>query len=172
MSNVFDEKDQFDYHKHNSVYISDYIKFADAKAGVALSICGVLFAFFIEKLRDKWMNIHSFDFFKDGFVIMLILALIVLGCGMYNLLITLWPRYLIDRSIYHSWGGIAAFDDGNQYVQELKNKFNDRQVFLESFAKQNYALGSICKTKYTKLRLGFLYSGIGVVLAGFAWFFG
>jgi len=43
-------EDQFDYHKHQSVYISDYIKFADAKAGISLGAVGVLFAFLLRML--------------------------------------------------------------------------------------------------------------------------
>lgn len=53
MSERNDEKVRtlYDYHKHNLIYISDYIKFADAKAGVALGANLLMLGFYGQQLK-------------------------------------------------------------------------------------------------------------------------
>jgi hypothetical protein len=165
----FDEGKQFDYHKHQSVYISDYIKFADGKAGITLSVVGVLFAFFSVQMKG-WLG-------KDGSMkplevwplyayLVFLLGMIV---GMYCLGKVIWPRYKIDRSLYHSWGGIGAFNTGDEYVAELKSKFQNQDNFLNELMKQNWALGDVCKKKYFWIRLAYIILGISIVGAGLTW---
>ncbi|WP_214877070.1 Pycsar system effector family protein [Exiguobacterium sp. CH10] len=45
------EPNLYDYHKHNLIYISDYIKFADAKAGVALGANLLMLGFYGQQLK-------------------------------------------------------------------------------------------------------------------------
>lgn len=167
-----DLKDQYDYHKHISVYVIDHIKFADAKAGITLGLTGVIFSFFSKILHDKFNKLSSIDFFTDWAVYHQLASLACLGIGIYYLAVTIWPRYYIHTSVYQSWGGIAAFDKGIDYRNALSMKFNDEQSFLNDMSEQNYALAKICKTKFMRLRLAFWFVGIGVAIGGIAWFFG
>ncbi|WP_214825412.1 Pycsar system effector family protein [Exiguobacterium sp. s28] len=50
------ERVLYDYHKHNLIYINDYIKFADAKAGVALGANLLMLGFYGQQLKntDFW----------------------------------------------------------------------------------------------------------------------
>lgn len=158
----------FDYHKHNSVYISDYIKFADTKAGVALTVTIIIFSFFIKKLQDKFTSISTLP---EASIVFLLISLIIIGIGIYYLGSTIWPRYSVDKNFYHSWGGISAFQDSNEYKISLSLKFQDENTFLADMASQNYDLAKICKTKYENLRKAFFSVSIGTLLAGITWFF-
>lgn len=161
--------EEYDYHKHQSVYISDYIKFADAKAGATLGVAGVFFAFFANELKGLWKKgfnesvYHHWPFYAYG------ISLVVLGIGILYLMSTIWPRYKIDKEYYHSWGGIAAFNLADDYKSALKRELMGEEEFLESLAAQNYTLATICKTKYRKLRWAYFFLGCGVIISGATW---
>ncbi|MEK4853865.1 Pycsar system effector family protein [Paenibacillus sp. FSL H7-0756] len=168
MSNM-DEEKQFDYHKHQSVYISDYIKFADSKAGITLSVVGVVFAFFSLEMKKLWDKGIAEAPLGYPFYFYLVFLLGIVA-GMYFLGRAIWPRYLIDKSKYHSWGGIAAFDTDDNYVTEMKRKFQNNTNFLEELMKQNHSIATICKKKYFWIRLAYKTLGISVVGASLTWF--
>ncbi|WP_342477625.1 Pycsar system effector family protein [Paenibacillus sp. FSL H7-0350] len=167
--NNADENFQFDYHKHQSVYISDYIKFADAKAGITLSVVGVLFAFFSLEMKDLWKDgitdaLHDYPFY------LYLVFLLGMAAGMYFLSRVIWPRYSIDKSLYHSWGGIGAFNTSNDYVTEMKRRFQNKNAFADELMKQNHALAIICKKKYFWIYLAYKTLGISIIGAGLTWF--
>lgn len=172
MSNFAPDK-QYDYHKQTSVYISDYIKFADAKAGAALTVVIVVLSFFIKDLHEhEWKRNSLASFFSDWKIYIHVFPLVILGYGLVFLLLTIWPRYKTEINSYQSWGGIAAFPSEQDYIIELTTRFQDEDLFLLDMISQNHTLAGICKTKYTKLRYGFIWSSIGIVLYGMIWFLG
>lgn len=63
----------YEYHKHNLMYISDYIKFADTKAGVALGANLLMLGFYGQQLKktDSWSL-----FLKNDIQLMLMLLVI------------------------------------------------------------------------------------------------
>ncbi|MEM5008348.1 Pycsar system effector family protein [Priestia megaterium] len=163
MSNV-PESTLFDYHKHNLVYIGEYIKFADQKAGVAITLNIALVGFFFNYIRGATMSEHVV---AKVFLIIGVLTLLV--STLILLFKVLWPRYTTDVSQYMSWGGIASFNSSQDYSAEISSKTNAQ--FLDDMAQQNYFLGVVCLKKYKSLQLGLLLFAIGTGVSGLAWLF-
>lgn len=165
-------QEQYDYHKHTSVYISDYIKFADTKAGVAISVAGLLFAYSFITLKDKVTNKSPCTLLADWTFYPQLFSILFLAYGLKFLIFTIWPRYLVDKKIYQSWGGIGAFSEPSEYTKFLNQKFEDKSQFLHDLAEQNHALAKGCVKKYSNLKSGFFWIVLGTVVGGIGWFFG
>lgn len=54
------EQRLYDYHKYNLVYIGDYIKFADGKAGVALGVTLFMIGFFGKRPKRTVLIVYPF----------------------------------------------------------------------------------------------------------------
>lgn len=162
MAKINDEK-IFDYNKHNLIYISEYIKLADQKASILLTINIALIGFFFNYLKTEGFNENVI--FKS----FIISGLFLLITSSYIILIKIiWPRYNSNTNEYMSWGGIASFEDGHYYTRKLINRESDQ--FITDMAEQNYALAKICKTKYKFLKISMWFFSIGIFVVGISWF--
>ncbi|ATF11642.1 hypothetical protein A616_06475 [Brevibacillus brevis X23] len=153
----------YDYHKHNLVYIGDYIKFADQKAGVGLTLNLAILGYFITYLKTA--NFSMFVVNK----VFLIIGVALLLVSSFLFFSVIWPRYVGDTRYYMSWGGIGAFKSANEYQLLLKEKTEEQ--FLDDMATQNHSLAKVCKNKYSFLRWGIMVLIIGIVTTGVSWFF-
>lgn len=154
----------YDYHKHNLVYIGDYIKFADQKAGVAITINIALIGFYVHYLKGA--NLEENILAK----VFLILGIIGLLLSIITLLFkVLWPRYSSDKNLYMSWGGISAFDKAQDY-SSVFSSINEED-FIKDMETQNYEVAKVCMKKYKYLKLGFIFLSIGTLVSSIAWFF-
>lgn len=157
----------YDYHKHNLVYIGDYIKFADAKAGVALSLNLVLLGFLGGKTKGiGYKNLSLIDL---GMYLSLLFLLISAYMFIWKIL---WPRYPKSTEYYMSWGGIATFSTKDDYLDRLKLKFENEDEFLKDMAIQNYDLARVATQKYFFLKVGFVLLTMGGLLGVTSNFFG
>ncbi|SDL43591.1 hypothetical protein SAMN04487922_13418 [Bacillus toyonensis] len=163
MTKITGEK-LFDYNKHNLVYIGEYIKLADQKASIVLTINVALIGFFINYLKEADWNKSPVS---KVFLIIGILTL-VLSAG-YALFKVLWPRYNSNTSEYMSWGGIAAYSNPDDYVNKLRE--SEETVFFDDMAKQNLAVAKICAVKYKFLKCSYFAFVTGILISGFAWIF-
>lgn len=151
----------FDYHKHNLSYISDNIKFADTKAGVALGIALVMIGFFGSETKDNGLNDISIQ--QVGLISGLILLIIAISCLILGVL---WPRYSTNTDFYLSWSGIGSFNNADEYLEKI-NQTN----FINDMARQNYDLAYVCLKKYKRLKCGIIFLTVGAILVNFSWFF-
>lgn len=163
LENLDDKNLLVEYHKHNLVYIGDYIKFADAKAGVAISANLIALGFFGNIIKDNNYSVTSLS------EIYLIIGVLILASASFIFGKVLWPRYLLDKEYYMSWGGIAAFGNSEEYINQIHGQSN--QEFLKSMAEQNRALALVCAKKYEYLRIGFELLAIGITLSSLSWLF-
>jgi len=155
----------FDYHKHNLIYIGDYIKFADTKAGVALSLNIVLIGFLGMESRDIGFKNMSIE--NVGMYLSLILLIVSAILFIWKIL---WPRYSKDTSLYMSWGGMGAFSSANDYLNRISSK--SITDFINDMANQNYELAKVASKKYHNLKLGFSFLSAGAIIGLISWFFG
>lgn len=158
------EKLKFDYHKHNLIYISDCIKFADTKAGVALSLNLLLLGFLGKEAKGNGYNNLSLS--DVGLYISLILLLISAFLFIWKIL---WPRYTTNTDFYMSWGGIGSFSNSNDYIAKIESK--DVEIFIKDMAIQNYDISKVAVKKYFFLKCGFFCFSFGTVLGLISWFF-
>lgn len=161
MKKITEEK-LFDYNKHNLVYIGDYIKLADQKASIALTINVALIGFFINYLRDaNWTDSNQYK------IALIVGILLLMWSASILLFKVLWPRYNSNTSEYMSWGGIAAYSNSADYAKKLKE--SEERVFIDDMAKQNHALARVCAVKYKFLKYSFVVFVAGILFSGFAW---
>jgi len=155
------ENNLYDYHKHNLVYISDYIKFADTKAGIFLTINVAIIGF----LLKSYKKIHfPLKYVSENINFLLInVALILLLCSVYQFGNIIFPRYPKDKQYYMSWGGMASFDK-DEYVNKINN--TDTTQFLKDMAVQNHDLSIVCINKYARLKKGIWCFVSGSILSG------
>ncbi|WP_342577301.1 Pycsar system effector family protein [Psychrobacillus sp. FSL K6-2843] len=159
-----EQKQMYDYHKHNITYISDYIKFADTKAGVALSLNLLMIGFLGKASKEI-----GFNYLSITDVGMYLSLIFLLTSAYFFIFRILWPRYSQNTDFYMSWGGIGSFSNQNDYLIRLGSKSEDE--FLEDMAIQNYDLSKVAVAKYSNLKLGFTFLSIGTLIGLFSWFF-
>ncbi|MDF9845018.1 MULTISPECIES: hypothetical protein [unclassified Paenibacillus] len=158
-----DSNREFDYHKHNSVYISDYIKFADTKAGIALGFNIALIGVFAKTLKSSWV-ITALKL-SD---LLLMVALLLLIVSLYYILYrVLWPRYVKNTQLYHSWGGIGSFSNINDYYSHLIQQPEGQ--FLKDMAAQNYSLAHVCIKKYRNFERAMIFLTSGAISGVAGW---
>lgn len=164
MAYTDEQKQLYDYNKYNSNYISDYIKFADAKAGVALSLNLLLIGFFGKFSKDVGFNNLSVS--DVGLYLSLISLLISAYFLIYKIL---WPRYLKGTDYYTSWAGIGSFSNCHDYVERLTSKNQDD--FIKDLAIQNYELSKVALAKYFNLKVSLIFLSTGTLIGLLSWFF-
>ncbi|KOO43082.1 hypothetical protein [Priestia koreensis] len=157
-----DNEKLFDYNKHNLVYISDYIKLADQKASVLLTVNIALIGFIFNFLKKSDLNINIIN---KVFIILGVISLII--SGSIIILKIIWPRYNLDANHYMSWAGISAHSNEDIYIDKVVNKeFTD---FVQDMLKQNFDLAIVCKAKYKFLKISTWFFIIGLLVTGIAW---
>lgn len=158
------EQKMYDYHKHNLVYIGDYIKLADTKASIALSLNLLLIGF----LGKESKNI-GFDSLSIGDVGIYISLIFLLISAFFFIFKILWPRYSKSTDYYMSWGGIGSFSNKKDYLDRLGSK--SVEEFIEDMAIQNYELSKVAVAKYFYLRISFTFLSIGTLIGLLSWIF-
>lgn len=161
---LMDEMSVLDYQKQNMNYIGDYIKFTDQKAGISLTVCLALLAFYGALLKK--MGLHHVNIWIVGFFIGLLLILAAVYLLIWKVI---WPRYVKGDQNYLSWSGIATFDNSNDYAKRML-QINATNL-ARDLCKQNYELAKVCVHKNDNLRLAFIFLSSGAVLSTLIWFF-
>ncbi len=161
--------DLYDNNKHQSLYISDYIKFADGKAGFTFGAATILFGFFVNEWKKEWPKNVTFEALKDWTFSSYLSGLILFALGIYFLVFTVWPRYLIKEALYQSWGGISAYKKPNDYASTVKSKVVNANLFLDDMLRQNHALAMVCRRKFTNLRRAYWLLALALVITGGTW---
>lgn len=163
---------KFDYSKHNLIYITDHIKFADQKAGIGLTIALALIGFFGHQLKGLSLS-STFDTWtlaKLLSILGLIIGILSLGTAAWFFLWkVIWPRYITDPRYFLSWGGISCFTEAEY---ESKMKGTDTETLIREMSIQNHNLSIVCTSKFQNLKNGFAFLAVGVILTSFSWFFG
>lgn len=140
-----------EFAKSTNSYITDYIKFADVKAGVLLTVSGLL-AGGLGKL-----SLSIFELLKnrDNYWYLAIAIIIMLWVGV-SLLCTLWmslkalkPDTRRDEASLHSFLHIAECYKEN-YTQSFMELSCDEIV--SHFCSHNLTLSHIANAKYNDLR--------------------
>ncbi|MEI5898020.1 hypothetical protein [Bacillus albus] len=154
----------YDHHKHNLVYIGDYIKFADTKAGVGLGAALVMLGFFGNEAKNiKFSSLSFWDY-----SLLVGLSPLIVTCYFFIWKV-LWPRYTTDITLYMSWGGIGSFPNTQAYVSHIE-QVEDAEL-IHAMGNQNYSLAQVCIKKYLNLKYGFISLTIGAVIETVSWFF-
>lgn len=139
--------------------ISDQVKFADQKAGfVAVLSTGVMGGLHSVRVHEHFTQGPPSSWGWAGWAGAAAFGLLAAALVACFYSITPRRRYTSPRGFIF-WGGIAAYDSGDEFHQDLQNATAD-ELNLH-LSHQTYALAKICKEKYTCLSWA-----IGLVVAG------
>ncbi len=168
--------DKIEFAANTNSYITDYIKFADIKAGTLLTLSSVLAAglgrfslsiFDALKARDScccWV-------IAIAIVIVLWVAVSLLGT-LWKSLSALRPNLPTAKDSLHSFPDIAARSCEN-YTQSSK-KLNSEDEIVSHFCAHNWTLSHIADVKFKKLQSAVPFLGSAILaaffLAGFYFF--
>lgn len=153
-----------DFAKHHNSYLNDYIKFADAKALVIITINGLVIRILFDYLTN---NLVATKYFFT-----LISCVLLLSAIFFSVLVV-YPRTSAKNSkglIF--WENVSSMDK-EEYLKEVKEI--KEEDLLEKVIEQNYFLSKTATMKYKVLRIGFWFSGFGyvcLIIAGLFWIFG
>lgn len=151
-----DDKKLLEFSYHENIYLSDYIKTADTKASMVITLNGVVIGFVINKLR----NVLSVFFQNFWFNAMLVVGGIALIFSYWFTLRLIFPN-LSNKS----GNGIIFWEDISKI--ELKDYYSKVKYYaniLDEMIKQNYYLAKTATRKYNLLKFSFIFSYIGYIL--------
>lgn len=124
---------------HTNAYINDYIRFADAKAGVVIAIMSALLWALLKHIADPPTNIATTW-------TAVVATVIALGVGLF----VVWPRTPSARRGLFFWGNIAAHKDADEYAEAFLNA--TEVDIAKGIVLQNYYLSVVAVGKYDVFR--------------------
>ena len=149
--------DEFLWHVHSN--ISEQIKFADQKAGfVAVLATGVMGGLHSVHVHEHFTQAPISAWGWSGWAGAVAFGLLAASMVACFLAIAPRRRYTSPRGFIF-WGAIAAYDNGDQFHEDLADA--SAGDLTRHLSHQTYALSRICKAKYT-----WLSWAIGLVVAG------
>jgi len=146
-------------------YLSEYIRFADQKAGFTFAATsGFLALTFKTVIHDKWLvGLSSW-----GLLECMAFAATLLTCISILLAVAVvLPRLPSEQKGLIYWGSIARFETAGSYVEAiLRLDLTDIVAYL---AEHNHVLARIAHRKYTLLTLA-MWFGLAGLFAGTIFF--
>ncbi|KGX83132.1 Pycsar system effector family protein [Pontibacillus marinus] len=153
-----------EFSKIHHTYLNDYIKFADAKALALITINGLIIRVLFSYLTNNLMETKYFFALTSCILLLIAIFLAVL---------VVYPRTSDkNKKGLIFWENVSNMEKDN-FLSELKEI--DENELLNKFNEQNYFLACTASKKYSILRKGFLFTGlgfIGLIIAGLFWIFG
>jgi hypothetical protein len=141
-----------DFNKQEMSYLTDFIKFADTKAGVLVGFDSLLVKVAFGNITPHFLR--TFTDFTD------LLGLLILFLAILFALLVVFPR---TRSKPHEgfifWENIIQFKTASRYESHLSSL--DENEIDRIAAEQNFHLAVTANRKYRMLKKSFWYSAIG-----------
>lgn len=143
--------DKHQYAQNINTYITDYIKFADAKGAAILSAIGLI-STGVYYLTDAFLK--DVGILKCGKIFFVVVGLTIVFFSLFlaikalmDVFKTFKPNITKSTDSLNSFPNITQFDSVEKYVSKLKALDAD-DIYVE-LSKHNWELSSICSNKYT-----------------------
>lgn len=142
--------DKNEYAKSVNSYVSEYVKFGDAKAGSVLgfiiALFGVMISLFSKVLPPLILSDTCHVIFFAIFVAIYVFFVVKTIIHSLN---ALSPKFNFASKSLNSFPDIATFDTGKEYSDEVTNlSEND---FYVQFSKHNWILSKIAVAKFGEI---------------------
>lgn len=146
-----------EYTNEINKYITDYIKFADAKAATLLTFLGVslgalfsLVKYTLAKSNEaNMLNYKMVIFFVFGVVLAFTLLFAV--CTILDIFKTIKPDSSTSTSSLNSFPYIASIDSAEKYLEEVKTIDEAGDKISTEYTKHNWEISKVCQDKYGNL---------------------
>lgn len=131
--------------------VSEWVQFADKKAGFVAAFYSAILGLLITKRNDLFWNVFAYHRIHCEYALLVIALLIVLGIGLYYLFITVVPQLKnnnASESLFY-FGTVAAMNAKSykDAIEQLTEEDARRQV-----AEQIHANSVIADAKMTSIR--------------------
>jgi hypothetical protein len=149
-------------------YVTDYIKFADAKAAlIASGTTAIIGAAYGGKLRSSTLSVRSL---QGLHAYLTVIAFVLLAASVVFAAWSIKPRLLTGSRLRPmSWVDIANYRDAESFERAHSN--TNAEEFSTMLAHQVYYMSRICKRKHLFVAISLLFciAGAGLtVLLGFS----
>lgn len=145
---------------------SDWVRFADAKAGAVMVVLGVALSDLLARagsLADAWQAKSLLGWIATvAFWLACALAALTLSCVVSALFPRVTPR---EESLAY-FGDVAKYEDAGKYRKALLDLPPDRLV--DHIFTQAFDLARIARTKFERLRFAYRFVFIFLALWGIA----
>lgn len=159
--------DKVEFAANTNSYITDYIKFADVKAGVLLTVSGLLTGG-LGKL-----SLSLFDLLKSQdncwYSVIAIVTMLCVGLGLFG---TLWmsfktlnPSLSEAENSLHSFPDIAERSCEDYTRSSLELSYDE---IVSHFCTHNWTLSYIANTKFKSLQCAISWLRLAII-AAFIW---
>lgn len=135
----------------------EWIKFADTKAIAFIAIIGVLFNF-LYSIKDKFLFLSNFHFFKILYFASFVLLAISLLCSVYCLLPRTSKTDIVDNNVIYYKAINDNFKDEKEYYNAVKCS---KDSFEEQLSAQNYQLAKVATKKYSIVKVSLILFSLG-----------
>lgn len=156
------EKHQYAYQVNT--YITDYIKFGDAKAGSVLAFISLVIggmAPFLSKVIDD-LNINNSFFLKITITIFLLFYAGSLALVIWHSLRALSPCFYKTEETLNSFPHISEFVTDSTYVKKFEQmSTSDIEVH---YSRHNWALAKTASQKFTEITKSLFYLKVSLAL--------
>lgn len=152
---------QFLWHIHD--YTNEYIRFADAKAGVCVGIASALLgALFATKCHTLFTTSSGWQ--HPSLSLLAIASFLFLGFGIFASLFAVRPRlWTHSQKGLIFWGAIARFETADSFAAHYDSQ--SPHSLTERLSHNLYSLSKICVRKYFWVSAAILATAGGGVLA-------
>lgn len=157
-------------------YISDYIRFADTKAGAIIAWCGGLIGILLASQTHHFFTETSFTLSPDWKVTCLalvsFLAFALLGTGIVSAFMCIKPRLWSQEEIkehpkgYVYWEDVKAHGSADTFKKELGSV--GEGAFADMCAEHTFVFSVIASKKYWWVNLSLWMAFAGSIAAGIA----
>ena len=144
-----------EFAKYVNEYLHDYIRFADAKAGVVFLITGAMFGYLVKEVGPPSLG-EVVGVKTVLFGLAVVSDLCAMGLGLW----IVYPRLSGNSGngvIF--WEHIRKFKKEKEYASAMADMTDPQRA--EALALHNYALAEIAHDKYDLLQLAIWSVGIG-----------
>jgi hypothetical protein len=152
---------QFAYFLH--LYIRDFIKFADQKAGFVLAVTSAILAFLVKQGAQKSLlaplGNRSFSDWSAFF------ACLLVSLGAFVALLVVLPRLRGKPHGIVYWGAFLRLGDASAYKEALRPL--DESQLVSAIIEHCYELAEIADRKYELLKWATWLGALGAVAAAF-----
>lgn len=142
--------EKVDFAKHHNSYLNEYIRFADAKALAIITINGLIIKILFNYLTNNLVETKYF---------FTLISCVLLLIAIFFAALVVYPRTSAKNSKGIIFWENVSLKDKEEYLRELKQI--EEEDLLEKVIEQNYYLSVTATKKYSVLRKGFWFSGLG-----------
>lgn len=149
--------------------INQWINNCDTKASIFLAVYGIFISFIVSSEIIKAIiniiriNISTKTPCSIAYLILLAVAIILMGIGMYKLVRVLIPTINLNHTSVMFFGSVASYGTFDVYVDATKK---EEKNIEDDLLHQIFAASKICNQKFENQKKGICLSsfGFGIVI--------